>query len=207
MKERAKELRAQGLTQREIGKQLGVSQQTISGWLGGARRDKTIVNGCVPLTQGRSAFIDDDFARVVGAFRWYAMRIGQTFYAVSRVDEQSNRYTYLHHFIFELLGIDIPEGMTVDHADRDGLNNRLDNLRLATQTQQNWNQSKRANNKSGYIGVSFHKTSRKWVACACLNGTNRNLGYFDDPISAAIVRDEFIKKHRGDFAVLNFRAA
>lgn len=53
----------------------------------------------------------------------------------------------------------------VDHADRNTLNNRMNNLRIATAQQNTINSSLAKNNKSGFVGVSTQKSkSRPYVA-------------------------------------------
>lgn len=52
----------------------------------------------------------------------------------------------------------------VDHIDNDSLNNRRENLRLATASQNQWNSKRPVNNTSGYKGVQWDKRLRKWYA-------------------------------------------
>ncbi len=49
-----------------------------------------------------------------------------------------------------------------DHKNNDKLNNNVNNLRWATHSENNMNSSIQCNNTSGIVGVSFHKTSKKW---------------------------------------------
>lgn len=72
----------------------------------------------------------------------------------------------------------------IDHLDGDGLNNRLVNLREATQTQNNANTKRRIDNRSGAKGVSWAKVQQKWRAYITCNGRQRHLGYFSE-VSAA----------------------
>lgn len=62
-----------------------------------------------------------------------------------------------HRLIWELLRGPIPKGMQIDHIDGDSLNNCIDNLRLVSNRINSRNQKRRANNKSGYTGVSYFK--------------------------------------------------
>lgn len=65
--------------------------------------------------------------------------------------------------------------ITVDHIDRNPLNNRWENLRLATQSEQNMN---RGVDRPGLTGASFHKHSRLWQAYIKAGGKRITLGYF-----------------------------
>jgi hypothetical protein len=73
----------------------------------------------------------------------------------------------------------------IDHRNRDSLDDRIDNLRLATRNQQQYNQGIRSNNKSGFKGVSWVQKCQKWHASIQINGKSKNLGYFDDPAKAS----------------------
>jgi len=68
----------------------------------------------------------------------------------------------------------------VDHADMNQGNNSLDNLRLATKSQNMMNRSLFKNNTSGIKGVSWHKRSQKWSTKITINGKNIHLGMFKD---------------------------
>lgn len=72
----------------------------------------------------------------------------------------------------------------VDHEDRNKANNRWKNLRLATNAQNQTNQTLRASNKSGFKGVSWHKQRRKWVAQCRVKHKVTHLGLFDSPEAA-----------------------
>ena len=53
---------------------------------------------------------------------------------------------------------------TINHKDINRTNNSLYNLEWATYRDQKLNQKVNVRNKSGYVGVSFHKTRNKWLA-------------------------------------------
>lgn len=73
----------------------------------------------------------------------------------------------------------------IDHANLDKGDDRWENLREATGTQNNANWSISCKNKSGLKGVSWSKANGKWVAYLQVNRRNRNLGYFTDKYEAA----------------------
>lgn len=88
----------------------------------------------------------------------------------------------------------------VDHIDGNGLNNRRENLRLASCSQNNRNTRKRSNNTSGYKGVSKVKNREKWIAQIFIDGTNKYLGRFDTPELAYQAYCEKAKELYGEFA-------
>lgn len=158
----------------------------------------------ITLTQGKVALVDDDLFDELNQFKWNAYRKDKTFYAKRdiRLTDDSRAKCRMHHEVFRLLGKEILN--TVDHKDRNGLNNRYHNLRPATTAEQGRNHGMRIDNKSGYIGVSWCRQRSKWWARVCVNNIRKSLGYFDDPVTAAKIRDEYVLKHHGEFAVLNF---
>jgi len=100
-----------------------------------------------------------------------------------------------------ILGITAPE-VEVDHQDNDGLNNQRLNLRC-TSTQNPHNSKMRADNTSGFKGVSKYKPTQKWRAGIMLKGKSINLGYFLTPLEAAKKYDQEALKLFGDFALTN----
>ena len=62
-----------------------------------------------------------------------------------------------HRVIWELTHGPIPDGMEIDHIDRCCTNNRLDNLRLVTSSENSCNTSGHSDSKTGVKNVSFHQ--------------------------------------------------
>ena len=75
----------------------------------------------------------------------------------------------------------------IDHKDGVRENNAFSNLRLATDLQNAVNAKKRSDNNSGFKGVSWHASSRKWQAQINVNGLRKSLGYFSSPKAASDV--------------------
>lgn len=74
------------------------------------------------------------------------------------------------------------KGLVIDHIDNNKLNNHADNLKIITQRE---NSSKdRKGYTSEFIGVSWDKSSNKWVAKIQFNGRLIHLGYFKHEIDA-----------------------
>ena len=67
----------------------------------------------------------------------------------------------------------------IDHIDTNSLNNKIENLREATVSQNLQNTPKRKTNTSGYKGVSWSKGRKSWTAQITINYKCRNLGVFD----------------------------
>ena len=73
----------------------------------------------------------------------------------------------------------------VDHIDRNPSNNRFNNLRSVTKSQNQHNRVKQCNNTSGYKGVIYFKRTGRWRANIWVNDANHYLGYFDTPEEAS----------------------
>ena len=105
----------------------------------------------------------------------------------------------MHHVI---LGISPSE--EVDHINRDGLDNRIENFRLCNSLHNSYNKGKRKDNKSGYIGVGFRKGKLPWVAVLSANKKRLYRERFKTIEEATYARDLAAVKYHGEFAVLNF---
>lgn len=68
----------------------------------------------------------------------------------------SNKMWSVHKVLWVLYNGDIPKGYVVDHIDRDRSNNLIDNLRLASTSENSWNRKEQHNKQSGLPkGVSL----------------------------------------------------
>ena len=78
------------------------------------------------------------------------------------------------------MGCQRHDGRIIDHIDHNRLNNRLDNLRVVTASQNARNRTKKANCSSQFRGVSWNKEKGRWEARIRLAGGKKKfLGYFD----------------------------
>lgn len=111
---------------------------------------------------------------------------------------------YLHRLLFELQGYNL-KLYEVDHINHNRLDNRSDNLRLVSKTQNLWNSSKRnpTNLTSKYKGVCFEKGRNKYACRVNCNNKTVFRGRFNTEKEAAIKYNEIAKQHFGEFAYLN----
>jgi len=80
----------------------------------------------------------------------------------------------------------------IDHIDGDRANNRISNLREATQSQQIMNSKLRSDNTSGIKGVQQRKYG--WTAYIAVDGKSTYLGHFDTKAKAIAARAEAEEK-------------
>lgn len=76
----------------------------------------------------------------------------------------------------------------LDHIDRDRKNDRISNLRIASRIENGQNLSIKKSNKSGFVGVSWHKRTSKWTSQIMIDGKKIYLGIFDTTEEAAAAR-------------------
>jgi len=88
----------------------------------------------------------------------------------------------------------------IDHINGNRADNRIENLREVTPTQNQYNKKIGKSNTSGIKGVCFDKRRNKWTASLYLNGKQRTLGRFDDIELARAVVQEARNKHHGEYA-------
>jgi hypothetical protein len=93
-----------------------------------------------------------------------------------------------------------PDGKEVDHINVNPLDNRRENLRIATHTQNQCNKTKYSNNTSGFKGVSFHKKAQKFNARISIDGKRKHIGLFATAAAAHEAYKKAAVKYHGEFA-------
>jgi len=96
--------------------------------------------------------------------------------------------------------MDYSEDMELDHKDRNKLNNRKENFRIATHSQNSMNKDLQSNNTSGIIGVFWNSNKNKWSSEIMLNRKKIFLGYFTNKEDAIITRLQAEKEYFKEYA-------
>lgn len=96
-----------------------------------------------------------------------------------------------------------PAGFTVDHEDRNKLNCKRTNLRIATNKEQQANKDLTVQNTSGYKGVSWNPVTSTWRARIWFRNKNIDLGSFKTKEGAAVAYNKAASQLQGNFAKLN----
>lgn len=142
----------------------------------------------------------DKYVKIDVEDRWiekHQWHLGWTGYAITNIEK---RPTPMHRILMQA-----PKGVEVDHINHDKLDNRRENLRLVTHAQNMWNQQKRADNKSGFRGVSWSSRKRKFVAQIKVNGQHYFLGHYDSPADASKAYETKSKELHGVYKFGNAR--
>lgn len=156
----------------------------------------------IPLTQGKVALVDDEDYERVAQIKWHAVCQRRVWYAQRNfISAKTGRRTTQRMQRFILGDCTAPH---IDHRDQDGLNNQRENLRPCTFAQNFRNRGAQRNNTSGYKGVTWHPTKKRWIAAIQVDSIKRHIGNFHDPAEAARAYDAVAAEHFKEFAVLNF---
>ncbi len=123
---------------------------------------------------------------------------------VTRVTQWGKRYRcffirgkiyQVHRVIWKMQRHEIPDGYEIDHIDGNSLNNRIDNLRCVTSSENRKNRRMARNNTTGIVGVRQLRYGNKWGAHIKVEGKYIHLGTFDTKESAARARKEAERAH------------
>jgi hypothetical protein len=108
------------------------------------------------------------------------------------------RYYTEHSLVFLMFHGYVPS--EIDHINGDRADNRIENLRAVTRSENQCNRGVLANNTSGYAGVSWHKKSKAWVVRVMKNGKTKFQMYFKDLELAGLVAEEARSLYHGIYA-------
>ena len=145
---------------------------------------------------GKVALVDAADLPLVAPYRW---SLHSTGYAQTSFTHPDGSRTCI--LMQQLILPDAPE---VNYKNRNKLDNRRDNLRPATHSENRANSKMRTDNESGYIGVCWDQARQRWRAELQVGLKRLYLGRHKTAEEAARVRDDAAKKHFKEFAVLNF---
>jgi len=150
----------------------------------------------IKLTREQYAIVDDENYRELNRYKWHARYdLHSASYYATRHKEQI--MVQMHRII-----LNAPRGIQVDHINHNTLDNRIENLRMCTNSQNHMNRKPHKNTTSKYKGVCLPQ-NKKWVAQIHVNKKQVHLGYFELEIQAAKAYNKAARKYFGKFALLN----
>lgn len=156
----------------------------------------------IALTRALVAVVDDADYPALSRHKWFALANGGSsrsprYVAARSITDNGKRRTLLMHRVIASAS----EGQEVDHCNRNPLDNRRSNLRIASRNQNVWNKLA-APNRNGFRGVRQHR--QQFRAEICVYGRTYRSRCFATPGEAAQAYDHLAQRHHGPFAVLNF---
>ena len=152
----------------------------------------------IKLTQGQYTLVDNEDYDWLNQWKWcfdgkrYAVR-------TQRIGLRKNNkqvWFRMHRVLLK-----IPKGYEIDHINRDTLDNRRSNLRMATIQQNKCNTSIRSDNTTGFKGVSWN--GRRWRSNIQSNKRQYHLGNFLTKEEAALAYNQAAINLHKEYAYLN----
>lgn len=152
----------------------------------------------IKLTRGLTTLVDEEDFNSLNLYHWCAIDNGSGNFAAFNAG-----LGFLHRYI-----TNCPKDKVVDHINNNSLDNRKENLRICTISQNNMNQRKSSIVKytSRFKGVcydSYGKRTKRWKASVRYNNKTYNLGYFSTEEEAAREYNKEAFRLFGKFANLN----
>lgn len=156
----------------------------------------------IKLTKNQFAIVDDEDYDRINKYKWQAVPNRDKWYAKRSftVGKCKRIGVRLHRFI-----LNAPPDKDVDHINGNTLDCRKSNLRICNESQNAQNRGKTKSNTSGFKGVSYKKKNHKWYSQIMFDKHNYHIGYFNNPVDAAIAYDKKAIEFFGEFANINFK--
>jgi len=160
----------------------------------------------IKLTQEQYALVDNEDYEKVNQYKWFAMKTKYDGFTARRNDSRKNNNgrqvpIFMQHFIMDFKP---SKKKVMDHINRDTLDNRKQNLRICTYSQNNMNRKSSKNKINKFKGVFKNKgRGKKWTAAIRKNKKLFALGYFNSEIEGAKAYNKAAFRLFGKFALLN----
>lgn len=152
------------------------------------------MNYYIQLSRNAVAWVDKDVFELLNKHKWtYDPTTG---YAYRRLTvEGVYKKIYMHRLI-----MNNPKVLQIDHINGNGLDNRKQNLRICSRSDNQHNRGKNKNNKSGHKNIYWHTQTSKWRVGVMHKRKNYHGGEFDNLEDAVKARDRLQIQFHGSFA-------
>lgn len=144
------------------------------------------------INTGNEFYFDWENYDLIKDFCWYENIHKDGYHSLEARNWKTDGKLMRMHYLFGCKGN--------DHKDRNPLNNRMENLRTASSSENARNSSVSKRNTSGVIGVSYYTQGNKWRSYIMYNKEFVSLGYYNDINDAIRARLVAEQKYFGDFA-------
>jgi hypothetical protein len=146
------------------------------------------------MSRGLEAYVSNEDYGYINSYLWCDNSKG---YAMTR------SHGTMHRMIMRRLHGGYVDQFDLDHINGNKLDNRRENLRAASRSENTWNRHQTEGN-SHYLGVHHLKSRDKYSSYINVDGVRCRIGNFADEDEAAWMRDQYAIELHGDFASLNF---
>lgn len=151
----------------------------------------------IELSKGQVAIVDDADFMELAQYRW---RFDSKGYACRWSTMVNGQRTLI---LMHVAIMNPPKGLDIDHRNRNGLDNRRENLRIASDSQNQANRKLNKNSKTGFKGVCFYPNEGIYVARIMKDGKSNWLGRFKTVEDARDAYNNAAINLFGEFARLN----
>ena len=161
--------------------------------------------GICTMKNGKQFIFDVEDYDKIKKYRWHLNGSGYVETAIYEYVDgiKKEKFFNLSRYLMGIADDDWKKVM-IDHKNGDILDNRKENLRLVTPSQNGYNK-KCPVNKSGVVGVFFHKQSQKWEAHIGYENNSKTIGRFENFEDAVKARKEAEEKYFGEYSYDNSR--
>lgn len=158
----------------------------------------------IKLTKGKSAIVDDSDYEWLSRNKWRARVQKNRIYAAGAIKNNGKWQTTSMHR--EIMGLTKGDGKEVDHRNGNGLDNRRENLRLCTRSEniQNRHHKAKEGKASQYQGVYSVKKKNSWLASITKDYKQIHIGLYSNDKDAARAYDRKALELFGPDAKTNF---
>lgn len=150
-------------------------------------KNKEIIDYCI---------VSEEDYEELNKYKWYK---SNNKYVEGRIN---NKTISIHKFIMNFILNKDSKNKIIDHINSNKLDNRRENLRIITHSENSQNKLKQKNSTSKYYGVSYVKNKNMWITCIVFNKI-RLRAYYDIEEHAAYQYDLWIKEHKLEYSKIN----
>lgn len=151
----------------------------------------------VPLSKGLSAIIDIEDVDRICQYNWWCSHLGYAMREV-RLNNNKIKIILMHRII-----LNAKDNEFIDHINSNRIDNRKQNLRIATNSENQHNSKLPVTNTSGYKGVAWSDHAGGWIACISIEGKLSKIGLYATAKEAATAYDIAATTYYGEFAKTN----
>lgn len=156
----------------------------------------------IQLTQGAIALVSDEDYEWLMQWKWHSYHLNGKKYPPYACRTFQSKNLLMHRAIMGR-NSPIPSGMSIDHINGNTLDNRRENLRICTHSENMRNIRSHRDSGSQFRGVSWSRRAKKWRTSLIDNGRVKYFGSYDSSVIAAVIVNDFLRVRDGAMARLN----